>query len=180
MQLSVSHSSQAKNISKFIKPDALTLIPLPLRGDIVRLIQSFVRKIANERKSLNYYKKKSNAYHELLNEYGLLGHGNIKNEASSESTKYRRLKNIDKFIKYHDQTVSDVIDLASAYVLRGIKRNETSHDIIRDEITKQCIRNQNTVVKQLNNDRDYQARIFFQGFIQGWSKKDYREFNKVV
>ena len=178
--MSISHSSQANNISKFIKPEALSLIPESLRRDIVRLIQEFVKKIANERKSLNYYKNKANKYRDILNEYGLLKHGNVRNQASSESTKYRRLKHIEKFINYHDQTVSDVIDLASAYALRGIRENETSYNIVCDEITRQCIRNQNTVIKQLNNDREYQARIFFKGFIQGWSKKDYAEFNKVV
>lgn len=178
--MSVSHSSQANNVNKFIKPEALSLIPESLRHDIVRLIEEFVKKIANERKSVNYYKKKTNEYRNVLSEYGLLEHGNVSNQASSESTKYRRLKHIEKFINYHDQTVSDVIDLASVYALRGIRENETSYNIICDEITSQCIRKQNTIVKQLNNDREYQARIFFKGFIQGWSKKDWVEFNKVV
>ena len=164
--MSVSHSSQAQNINKFITPEALRLIPESLRNDIVILIQEFVRKIANERKSLNYYKKRCDSFRNILNENGWLGHGNIDPEACSESTTYRRLQKIDKFVRYHDQTISEVIDLASAYALRGMRRNEKSYEIIRDEITKQCIRNQNTIVRELNHDRDYQARIFFNGFIQ--------------
>ena len=176
----MSHSTQAYNIGKFIKSGALALIPVGLREDIVKLIQVPVKKIASERRKVNYYRNRANAFHQYLQEYGLLVHGNKTNEAISDSTKYRRLKQIDKFVIHHDQTVNDVIDLASTFALKSIHTNLTANSILRNEMMKQFIRDQNTITKQLNNDHDYQTRIFFAGFIQGWSKRDMDKFNQVV
>ena len=151
-----------------------------MRNDIITLIQTFVKKVANLTKSRNYYRQRCISFKHTLKIYGLLNHGSINVKATSASAIYRRLCNIKKTVNHHDNTVSDLIDLTSTFALSSVRKNETASNIVRSEIRKHCIREQNILTKQLNDDHEYNARIFFTGFLRGWSKRDYDNWNKTV
>ena len=149
-----------------------------MRGDIVKLIEAFVRKIANERKNTNQQKQNANKYRFVVKKFGLLEHGNKRGNAESTSTDQRRLKNINDFVNYHDSTTNSAI--GDVYALKNIKTNSVAINIIKDEALDDFIKKNQCAVDELNSNIEYQSRIFFQGFLRGWTKRDFEHFNKTV
>ena len=130
-------------------------IPLALRNDIIILIEKFVKRIANLTKSKNQYRHQCQQLKNTLSHFGLNTHGSINEDTSSRASIHRRLDKIKKSVKYHEQQVSELIDLSSVFALQSVRQNETAIDVLRDAAQEEFVKQHNNVIKKLNNDTEY-------------------------
>ena len=151
-----------------------------LRNDLVLLIKRLLQRCVKYYKSRSYYKQRARVHKATLRSYGLSDLGKYNNDTTNPKRILERLRQIDKFVAFKDNSVHDMYDLTGRFILKSLDTNESLYDELADEFQKIFIRDTNTLTKKLNEDREYCARIFFTGLIRGWTQRDYINFNKTV
>ena len=148
-----------------------------MRNDIKTLIERLVGKIANLTKAKNDSNRLKIQYKNKLIMYGLHNVSHMNSNTTDPHALLQRYKQIEKYAKERDSTVSDMYDLVRKFGYETYRNNTQLQAQISDELIKSFVRKHNVLIRELNNDAEYASRVFFNGLIQGWSNSDYEVFS---
>lgn len=136
--------------------------------------------IANISKAKQRALRKKNEYKQILIEYGLWKSSRINTNTSDPKSLLKRYQQIDKYVSERDSSVSSLHNLTSKFAKNAIDNDPSLRLEVKHDFLKQFVREHNTLTRNLDDDHEYTARIFFNGILHGWTNRDYDIFNRVV
>ena len=175
----MTHSDQCV-IENFLSEDAREQLPDDIREAVSDLILSLSKKIVSLYRSKDRFAKRCNKFKKRCQEYGIWESKYNDRNVECEQAILKRLRHIEDYVQYMDDSVGACVDLATKYTMRLIDKNGNVNDTLQEHFQKHFVKEKNALTKELDNDHEYAARVFFNGFINGWTNSDYEVFNKVV
>lgn len=155
-------------------------MPEQLYEQFKEIIETLCKRVVSEYRSHEYFEKRCNELLNCLKSWNLWQDKRMTGAAQSETTIYRRLCNISDYIYYNDMSITHLHDLVTHWTVQECKRNPSVMNDLRPIFEKIFVQDQNVLTEQLNDDYEYNARIFFKGMIQGWTQRDFAEISKIV
>ena len=168
------------SVSNCITDAALARIPDDLQDDLIELINRFAQRISGLVNRKNLVKRQQDESRKQLVHWGLWDRADRRENPASASTFLRRFNYATRAFKYHCGKVANGTGFKSKFVVKVFKNNPHAQSELQQLCLKRFVSEQNLLTKQLNVEYEYTSRIFFNGWLRGWNRRDYVTINKTV
>ena len=138
-----------------------------------------MREIYNKYQSISKLKRKTKKFKEALVHYGLLEHGNKKEDIKKTQQK-KRVLHMRRCIDYLNGCVTDDIDLRQNYFKQVYRRNPGSLSCVLPKLEHLWISKQKILNEHIVDDVEYGTKIAMIGVINCWTQTQWLKFNNAV
>ena len=180
----MKRSAQAR-LDDFVKSEVFDHLPNETQIDLKILIKNFIKRVVNLERQVHYYRHMAKKYRKRLIRFGLWKKKRRKRngkkiKAKSRTTRHRRRQTLEKIVKYLDKTTEEMVEVTAKVAMNLIESNPHLNEKLNLKYSQVFIRNNRSLVKQLDDDHEYSSNIFWTGLLRGWTTRDYLAFNRVV
>ena len=172
------------DIGNFLDVLIQNQIPDDIYDGIVMLIRGLAYEVVKFDRRNRYLRKKCDKTQEFYSKWHFNDNRNYNDDNEpimpSKTTQYKKLKLMQEYIHEVDTSAGELVNLTHKFALRLVDQSESLSEQLYHKFEKKFIQRKNLLIQEMDADKEYAARIFFNGFLTGWTNRDYEVFNKLV